>query len=150
MSLRTFVIRNASVVSNLAGFLLSSLKEGKILEVKVYVYRKTRTIEQNKYMWRQLKTIADQVYIDGRKFSEQVWHISMKHKFLPEDDGPNEMCKEGYTKWGFDLFTGERFLVGSTTQLTTAGFTEYMHQVEAFAAGDLGVQFPWGERAWNM
>ena len=50
-----------------------------------------------------------------------------------------ELCKEGYIKWDVDPL-GERVLVGSTTQLTVRGYSDYLEQVHVLGA-EMGVQF---------
>lgn len=101
---------------------------------------KSRKPDQNAAMWAgPLKDIEEQAYVHGRTYSRQVWHEYFKEKFLPEHFDP-ELCKEGYRKW--DAMPDGRFiLVGSTTQLTVKGFRDYLRQVEAYAATELGVVF---------
>ena len=60
-------------------------------------------------------------------------HEHCKREFLPES------CAKGVEKWGY-LPSGERILTMSTTDLNTAEFADYMHQVFAFG-GELGVVF---------
>ena len=62
----------------------------------------------------------------------------MKSDFLPEEFEEG-ITKEGYRKWDYTS-SGDRFLVGSTTDLTVKGFAIYLQQVEAFGA-NLGVMF---------
>lgn len=103
---------------------------------------KPRTLDQNALMWvGPLRDIAEQAWVQGRQFSDKVWHEHLKTLYLPEDDAPDlpELAIEGYCKWDFDP-AGNRILVGSTTQLTKKGFSLYLEQVHAFGA-QLGVQF---------
>lgn len=98
-----------------------------------------RKSQQNALMWASaIKDIAEQVWLDGRQYSADVWHIHFKELLLPEEYDAN-ITKEGYRKWDH-LPNGERRLIGSTTQLTVKGFADYMTQVYAYG-GDMGVLF---------
>ena len=109
------------------------------LEVVVREKQKVRKLDQNALMWvGPLKDIAEQAWVDGMQFSDIVWHEHFKRKYLPEEYDP-ELCKEGYRKWDYTP-SGEKVLVGSTTQLTIKGFAQYMEQIYADGA-DLGVMF---------
>lgn len=101
---------------------------------------KVRKPSQNALMWaNQLKDIAEQAYSDGRTFSDEVWHEFLKREYLPEEFD-SELTKEGYVKWGIDP-RGNKILVGSTTQLTVKGFSQYLMEIEAYAATEHGVIF---------
>lgn len=109
------------------------------LEVVAREEVKARKPDQNALMWAgPLKDISEQAYVDGRRFSDVVWHEHFKELFLP-DEFDAELCKEGYRKWDYTP-AGKRVLVGSTTELTVKGFAQYLTQVEAFGA-NLGVLF---------
>ena len=108
---------------------------------------KGRKLDQNALMWAgPLADIAEQVWVEKRQFSIEVWHEYFKKEFLPDERRTHplslaEQVKdvEKYRKWDFAP-DGERVLVGSTTQLTVAGFALYLHHVEEFGASR-GVQF---------
>lgn len=98
-----------------------------------------RKLDQNSLMWvGPLKDISEQGYINGRRYSDVVWHEHFKAEFLPEEFD-EELTKVGYQKWDYTP-GGNRVLVGSTTQLTVKGFSQYLEQVYAFGA-NLGVMF---------
>lgn len=110
------------------------------IEIIIREWSKPRKLSQNGLMWAgTLKDIAEQGYVGGRTFSAEVWHEFFKKEFLPEEFTEG-MTKENYRKWDFDP-KGDRILVGSSTQLTVKGFAQYLTQVEAYAASELGVQF---------
>ncbi len=114
----------------------------KPLEVIIREEKKSRTMDQNALMWSgPLRDIAEQAWVEGRQYSAEVWHEFFKREFLPNASG--EGTKDGYQKW-VDLPTGVTVLVGSTTQLTVRGMSDYLEQVYAYGAS-LGVQF--GARA---
>jgi hypothetical protein len=62
-------------------------------------------------------------------------------KFLPEDNDLEieDLAKSGYQKWAIDPM-GNKVLIGSTTQLTKKGFSQYLEQIHAYGAS-LGVMF---------
>lgn len=115
------------------------LDADKPLQVTVEEFRPARKLDQNALMWAgPLRDIADQAYLDGKRFSANVWHEYLKASLLPNEFDP-ELCRDGYVKheYGPD---GVPILVGSTTQLTVKGMARYITEVEAFGAS-LGVQF---------
>jgi hypothetical protein len=114
------------------------------LEVIAREVAKTRSLDANAAMWAgPLRDIAGQAWVQGKQYSEEIWHENFKREYLPEvfDD---DLCKTGYRKWDY-LPNGERVLVGSTIKLTARGFALYLQSVEAFGAG-MGVQFSDYER----
>jgi len=105
---------------------------------------KPRKMSQNDLMWAcQLKCISEQAYVQGRTYSDVIWHEMFKEKFLPDEtlfqtpEQRAEMVKEKYRKYDTRP-DGKRVLVGSTTELTVKGFAIYLQQVEAFGS-NLGV-----------
>ncbi len=109
------------------------------LEVVVRERVKGRKMSQQALLFAGPMTdIANQAWLDGRQFSVEIWHEFMKREFLPEEFDP-EQCKEGYEKYSLDP-KGERIMIGSTTQLTVKGYSNYLEQVFAFGA-NLGVLF---------
>lgn len=100
---------------------------------------KIRNLDQNALMWvGPLKDIARQAYINGKTYKEEIWHEYFKREFLP-NEYDETLTKEGYVKWTTDP-AGFPLLVGSTTDLTVKGFSEYLLQIESYGAG-LGVEF---------
>lgn len=109
------------------------------LELVIREEAKARKPDQNALMWvGPLADIAAQAWVNGRQFSDEVWHMHFKTLYLPEVFDP-ELCKEGYRKWDWSP-SGAKVLVGSTTQLTVRGFAQYLEQVYADGAG-MGVEF---------
>lgn len=119
------------------------LDETKPLQLLLREKPKVRGLDANARMWvGPLADIAEQGYVEGRTYSADVLHEHFKREFLPDDSAPDfdpAKCMDGYRKWDYGP-NGDRLLVGSTTQLTKAGFAEYLTQVEAFGA-NLGVRF---------
>lgn len=116
---------------------------------------KVRRLNQNALMWAgPLKDLSEQAWVGGRTYRAEVWHEQMKREHLPEGDEEDlaRLVKspETYRKWDVTP-SGERVLVGSTTDLTVYGFAQYMEAIFAYGAG-LGVMFsasvsePYAER----
>lgn len=113
------------------------LDSDKPLELVVREEPKLRKMDQNALMWAgTLADIAEQGYVNGKRFAAEVWHEHFKQLYLPEEFDP-DLTKEGYRKYDFTP-SGVRVLVGSTTQLTIRGFALYLQKVEADGA-NLGV-----------
>lgn len=113
------------------------------LEVVIREQVKLRKLTQNDLMWvGPLKCIAEQGWVEGRKYSADVWHEHFKTEHLPDEDDlefdPTHV-KDGYRKWDVTP-GGKRVLVGSTTQLTVKGFSVYLEKMHADGA-NIGVQF---------
>ena len=120
------------------------LDVNKPLEIVIREEEKPRKPDQNSLMWScQLKCISEQAYVQGRTYSDVIWHEMFKEKFLPDEtafqttDQRSEMVKEKYRKYDTRP-DGKRVLVGSTTDLTVKGFAIYLQQLEAYGA-NLGV-----------
>lgn len=124
----------------LATLNIAPIDLGKPLEFILREEVKKRKLDQNSLMWvGPLKDIAEQAYVEGRTYSDVIWHEHFKTLYLPEEYDP-ELCKdENYKKWDFKP-NGDRILVGSTTELTVKGFAQYLEQVMADGA-NMGVQY---------
>lgn len=115
------------------------------IEIVVRERQRARKLDQNAlYHAGPLKDIATQAWINGRQFSALVLHEHFKQEFLPDDGSPEADPANGYVKDGYRKYEqkldGGQHLVGSTTQLTVRGFSQFLEQVFAFG-GNLGVQF---------
>ena len=105
-------------------FLKRWLQDGKrmVLTCKL----RTRTKPQNARYWGKgvLAQIAEQAAVNGKLFAAETWHEQFKRQFIGVIDLPNGQ------------------VIGkSSTDLTTAEFSDFCTQVEAFTATDLGVTF---------
>lgn len=90
------------------------------------VARRKRTKAQNRRYWGNgvLAQIAQQAVVNGKQYDAETWHEMFKRLFIGVVELPN----------------GE--VVGkSSTDLTTAEFSEFCTRVEAYAATELGVTF---------
>lgn len=130
---REFELRDENVVAALWRFLKLNAKalaeSGKPLWCIVTNDAKKRNNMQNSRYWKAvLAPIADQAWVEGRRFSSETWHILYAEKFLPMIEIP---MPDGSIRM-------ERT---STTKLTVREFSEYMQQVEADASTELGIRF---------
>ena len=114
----------AAIKAQVFPFLAAVLQAGGrwVLTIK----RMTRTTKQNKRYWSRgvLSQIAEQAVINGKQYSAEVWHELMKKKFI------------GLVELPDGSVIGQ-----SSAKLTTAQFSEFCAQVEAFAASELSVVF---------
>lgn len=99
---------------------------------------KKRKLSLNAAMWAgPLRDIERDGWFRGRQYSAEVWHCHFKEAYLPDENDPDfdpSHVVEGYHKWDTSPWTGDRVLVGSTTQLTDAGMHVYLLQMEAEGA----------------
>ncbi len=137
---RVIYLRSGQQVDTLLALIPNlPLDADKPLQITIEEYRPARKPDQNALMWAgPLKDISGQAYLEGRRYTAEVWHEFFKREFLP-DHFDADQCRDGYVKFTSDP-KGNQVLVGSTTQLTVRGFSTYLEQVLAFGA-NLGVQF---------
>lgn len=137
------MIKNFSLSPHNVDNFISKLKQLDLANVRyvanVTEKKQSRSDSQNALMWAVLSEISNQLEVNGKKFSADAWHEYFKQEYLP--DAVYELVKdhETYQKWE-QLPNGSRRLKGSTTDLTTKGFSEYIEQIYAFAASE-GVMF---------
>lgn len=101
-------------------------------EVTIEVKRKTRkrSNSQNAYYHSCVISIMRAAFKDiGHNLSNEEVHLFLKTKFLKQTIA-NENGE----------FLGEK--IGSTTDLTTTQFMEYILEIQQFAADSLDVQIP--------
>lgn len=103
------------------GFMCSLLRNGEYT-VKIVRKTKPRTISQNALMWLWYTCMEDST---GQP--KEDFHEYYKQKFL-----------------GRDIYIGQTpsRVYGSTTDLNTAQFTNYLEKVKADAATEFGIILP--------
>ena len=117
-----YVARGKDQLRNVAK-LVFGLSEDKPWRIEVVPHRAKRSTDQNARLWALYHEIAK-----GTGHSADEIHDAMKAKFLK----PAQV-----------VIQDEVLLVpGSSKKLDTAEFTEFMEQVEAWAATTLGVALP--------
>lgn len=114
----------AAIKAQVFPFLAAALQAGGrwVLTIK----RMTRTKAQNRRYWGNgvLAQIAEQAVVNGRQYDAEVWHELMKKKFI------------GLVELPDGSVIGQ-----SSANLTTAQFSEFCAQVEAYACSELNVTF---------
>jgi hypothetical protein len=119
---------------------LQYLGWGQKLQVTIEPYKKKRSTPQNAMQWVSvLGDFSMQGIINGRQFSAAIWHEYLKESFLPNEFTPGETLKN-YIKW-VEMPDGKLKMIGSTTRLTTLGFSHYVERCYAYGAGELGIKF---------
>lgn len=137
---RTIILNSENARSTLLAAIHNlPVDADKPLQVIIEDWQPRRKLSQNALMFAgPLRDISEQAWIGGRQFSVEVLHHHCKREFLPEEFDP-KYCKSGYRKWDFTP-SGERVLIGSTTDLTVKGMANYIEQIHSFGA-NLGVMF---------
>ena len=90
------------------------------------VDRRKRTSPQNRRYWGKgvLEQIAEQAVVGGRMYPAEIWHEEFKRQFIGVEELPSGQ------------------VIGkSSADLSTAEFSDFCTQVEAYAAQELGVRF---------
>lgn len=142
---RIFRITSQSVIDAIMRLLPNvPIDPDRPLELVLREEVKARTLDQNSLMWvGPLADLAQQGFVRGEQFSADAWHEMFKREFLPEEDDEELPLlvkdPQTYRKWAYTP-RGDRFCIGSTTDLSKAGFSRYLEQIHAFGA-NLGVQF---------
>ena len=114
----------AAIQAQLFPFLAQVLQGGKRWVLTVSVRKRTGL--QNRRYWGRgvLAQVAEQATVGGKLYSAEVWHEFLKKKFIGVLELPDGS------------------VIGkSSTELSTAEFSDFCSQVEAFAASELGVTF---------
>lgn len=97
------------------------MEEGKEIEIILRERKSKRSIDQNRRYWAILREVAAVVWVNGRQYSDEVWHEHFRRTFI----GKNEIT----------LPDGSTELRGiSTTTLNVGEFTEYMDRIEQWCA----------------
>lgn len=96
------------------------------LEVCIRPYNSKRSIEQNRRLWSIYGKLADEAWVNGRRYSAETWHEYCKGMFL------------GYELKAMPDGTELKTPI-STTTLNTAEMTDYQNRLQAWAAGNFGL-----------
>ncbi|GAA4321982.1 hypothetical protein GCM10023144_01600 [Pigmentiphaga soli] len=134
---RLFILRTDTQAQALYSLLKANWRamaaDGKPLAVRVYEHRERRRTEQNALMWVRLGQIAEQAWVGGRQYGAEAWHEYFKERLLPDETAT------GTKKWAI-LPDGSRRLVMSTGDLNVGEFAQYLTNIEAYAASELGIE----------
>lgn len=129
---REFPLRSPSVWPNVVAFVKANAQaladQGTPLRLIFTTDEKKRNAEQNRYYWGAvLRPIAEQAYAAGRQFDKDTWHEFFARKF--------GVCED------MTLPDGEVIIRRkSTTEMSVHEFSEYITQVQVYAAQELGVE----------
>ncbi len=130
---REFPLRSPAIWGALVAFVKANwqacVDRGTPLRIIVTSDEKKRNLEQNKRLWGYLyKHIVEQAWVGGHQFDNETWHEYFARKF--------GVCDEVILPHG-EIISRRK----STTQMSVAEFSEFMMQVESYAATELGVVF---------
>lgn len=127
---KTFTLRSQGIVFEVISLLTqhwaAAVKSGRCLVIEIYRESDARTLAQNRRYFGSavLGAIEQQAWVNGRQYDKETWHEIFKRKFIGV----------------IELHDGS--VVGmSSTKLTTKEFSDFMNNVEAYAASELGVVF---------
>ena len=96
------------------------------LEVCIRPYNSKRSVEQNRRLWKIYAKLADEAWVNGRRYSAETWHEYCKGMFL------------GYELKAMPDGTEVKTPI-STTTLNTAEMTDYQNRLQVWAAGNFGL-----------
>lgn len=124
---RVFVLRGDDGAQALYAFLRGNWRQladaGKPLAITVSEHRAKRSVDQNKRYWHILNEIADNAWLNGKRYSAEAWAEHFKRQFIGTEELPN----------------GGSIGI-STTALSVDEFAAYMTRIEVYATETLGVE----------
>lgn len=94
------------------------------LEIVIRPYKSKRSPEQNRRLWKIYQTLSEQVWVDGKRYSQEVWHDWCKRKFIGYSENADGMLSPL-----------------STTALNTAEMVAYQNKIQAWAATEHGIEW---------
>ncbi|MBR8241083.1 recombination protein NinB [Burkholderia multivorans] len=109
-----------SYIKSLAGPMAAS---GRPLMVTVEEYGAKRSSEQNRLLWALLTEIAEQVELDGKRFTKEAWYAHYLDLYAPKQEGPRGLVPVG------------------SSQMTKEQFANFVTRIECHAVQELGVEF---------
>ena len=126
MKARTYRIEDRATLMRVAGSLSNMLVSAdKPLMVEVSDYREQRSTAQNRLLHAILRDVAENVEVNGKRFSQDAWKEQFRRQFI----GTEEIT----------LPTGEIVDQGiSTTTLNKGQMVEAMDRFLAWLAHDFG------------
>jgi hypothetical protein len=124
---KSFVLRDAGVWKRFVAFVRANWSERQPLQVIVTDPEKPRTSEQNRYVWALMREIAANAWANGQQFSAEVWFEYYARRF--------GVCDEMVLPDG-EIVQRRR----STTEMSAADFSEFIEEIKAHAASELGIE----------
>ena len=95
--------------------MVAQAPDGYVVEIRP----PSRSLEQNALYWTTIHQIAEQVSVEGRKYTPSVWHRYFKERFLP-----GRIIELPYGQ----VTEAEP----TTTELSVEEFSEFIEQVIQF------------------
>ena len=99
---------------------IQNAPDGMVVEIKQASTK--RSAQANRYYWQMLKQISQDGWIEGRRYSAEVWHEWFKRRFIGVIDLP---CGGSMAE--------------SSAKLTVKEFADYVQKVEVHAASELRI-----------
>lgn len=130
---KEFTLRNGSVWNLLVAFVKANAPgcadKGQPLRVIVTAEERKRNEVQNRFYWGAvLRDISAQAWVDGKQFDKDTWHEYFARMYGVLDE--------------LTLPDGEIVtLRKSTTKMSVGEFSTYLNAIQAYAAGQLCVEF---------
>lgn len=117
MTERIFRCKDTANMRSAFLFAWSAAKQfAEPFELVVRPLKAKRSTDQNRRMWALLREVAATVWIDGRQFSDEVWHEHFKRQFIGQEE--------------IVLPSGAKEIRGiSTTTLNVADMGRYMDEI---------------------
>ncbi|MBN8173521.1 hypothetical protein GY166_30630 [Burkholderia multivorans] len=109
-----------SYIKSLAGPMAAS---GRPLMVTVEEYGAKRSSEQNRLLWALLTEIAEQVELEGKRFTKEAWYAHYLDLYAPKQEGPRGLVPVG------------------SSQMTKEQFANFVTRIECHAVQELRVEF---------
>lgn len=134
---RTFYMRSDQARESAIALIRNlPLDDKRPMMVTVQDFKRQRGLDANAYYWLRLGEIAEQAYLEGKRYNSDCWHEYAKRMLMPDE----VTLKDGTvcSKW-VELPDGSLTVV-STSQLERKCFSEYTTIVESFGS-NLGVHF---------
>lgn len=124
---KVFVLRDKECAQRMLDYLKATAgpmaAAGRPLSVEIGEYQQKRSNDANARYWALLTEIAEQVVIEGKRFSKDAWHQWFRDQYAPKEDSPSGL------------------VAMSTSAMTKPQFQEYVQRIEVHAVQTLGVEF---------
>jgi hypothetical protein len=126
--MRTFVLRDPDHAKQMLAYIKANAgpaaASGRPLVAEIGEYDSKGTNEQLRFLWGAVLTdIAEQVSIDGKRFSKEVWYTHYLDLFAPKQEGPNGLVPIG------------------VSQMKKRERAEFTTKIQAHATQEYGVEF---------
>lgn len=124
---QTFILRDPEIARRMVDFIRATAgpanAAGRPLVVEIAEYSAKRSNEQNRLLWALLSEIAEQVELDGKRFSKEAWYVHYLDMYAPKQEGPRGLVPIG------------------TSQMNKQQMQEFTTKIEVNAVQELNVEF---------